>query len=286
MSALAGDVVMDNGRAHVIGIADEALSHERYPFQVDGRAEGDADGVRQEGLTEKQRQFAIWLGSISVFDVFLSGLVAVIAFAHAYRDTGVSLYCLGVQAMSHALSSTLLGLRFFGEYRLPSETPAGMKGLLRTRRRRYLVREQILNTIMGVVMLLSSAALLFKAVRKIKYWNTWYLDHVGLDQDCVDASIFLAWYGCCLYFCHSVVRGYCGYVLQRSVVWNGFIASLVSVLFLLVIGIAVTFEEERAWKAEPIAAIILSAVTIIQGARLIHSHRFDIEERLQNDARA
>merc|ERR1712032_643247 len=168
------------------------------------------------------------------------------------------------QAMSHALSSILLGLRFFGEYRLPSETPAAMKGLLRTRRRRYLVRERILNMVMGVVMMISSLALLFKAARKIQYWNMWYLDHVGLDQDCVNASIFLAWYGCGVYFVHSVVRGYAGYVLQRAVVWNSFIASVVSLLFLFVIGVAAIF----------------------QGTRLIYTHSYDIEERLRNDARA
>jgi len=161
-----------------------------------------------------------------------------------------------------------------------------MKGLLRKRRRKYLVREQILNKLMGVVMLISSTALLCKAVQKMKYWKTWYLDHVGLDEDCVDASIFLAWYGSAVYFVHSVIRGYCGYVLQRAVVWNSFIASLVSLIFLLVIAVAVTFEEERSWKAESIAAIILSAVTIIQGVRLIVSHCFDVDQRLQNDARA
>jgi len=81
---------MESDKAHVIGIADEALSHETSPFQVHERVERDVNEVKQEGLTEEQRKLAIWLGSISTFDMFLSGLVCVIAFAHAYRDTGVS----------------------------------------------------------------------------------------------------------------------------------------------------------------------------------------------------
>jgi len=81
---------IESGKAHVMGIADEVLSHETSPFQVHEGVERDANVVKQEGLTQEQRKFAIWLGSISTFDIFLSGLVCVIAFAHAYRDTGVS----------------------------------------------------------------------------------------------------------------------------------------------------------------------------------------------------
>jgi len=295
MSLPLGDVEMDTGKAHmdtdkanIIGIGDEASSHETAPFKVDQRLErADTQAeVKQEGLTETQRKLAMYLALWSTGDIFLSGFISIIAFAHAYRDTGVSLYCLGIQAISHALSSVLLALRFFGEFRLPTQAPAGVKGLLRKRRRRYLVREKYLNTLMGVVMLMSSAALIFKAIRKIKYWNTWYLDHVGLDEDVVTASTFLACYGCALYTIHAVFRGYCGYVMKRAVVWNGFITSVVSLLFLLVIAVAVSFEHEHAWKAEPIAAIILSVVTTSHGGHLIYSHCFDVDERLINDPRA
>merc|ERR1712032_1318289 len=72
----------------------------------------------------------------------------------------------------------------------------------------------------------------------------------------------------------------------KEPLWNGFAASVVSLLFLFVIAVAVTFEEERSWKAEPIAAIVLATVTIGQGTRLIYYHSFDIEERLRTDARA
>merc|ERR1712232_425215 len=111
----------------------------------------------------KQRKYGMLLAMISAFDIVISGFMCCVAFAHGYLDNGVSLYCLGIQAFSHALSSILLTLRFYDEYQQPEDAPAGPEeGLLRQRRRVYLVREKLFSFLMGFVMLFSSVALIIK----------------------------------------------------------------------------------------------------------------------------
>merc|ERR1711933_36256 len=137
----------------------------------------------------------------------------------AYRANGVSLYCLGIQAISHFMSSLLLIFRFCGEIALP-DTLSAQEGLIRRRRRSFLVREQILSECMGIVMLISSAALLFKAFRKLSFWDKWYLDHTGMDMEAERATEILAWYGFAVYALQAGFRCSAARRLRRNIVWH------------------------------------------------------------------
>lgn len=250
--------------------------------------ESEFDGARQEGLTQYERRWALWLAVMSLFDIAISGTMIAVALAHAYRDNGVSLYCLAIQAFSHLLSSVLLALRFSLEYRLPQDAPGiGVeRGLLREKRREVLLREQTMGVLMGIWMLFSSVGLLLKAFRKIRFWDVWYLDHLNMDQDVIEATIFLSWYGVVVYTGQAFVRYVAHRKLKRDAIWHAWVASLVSLLFLLVLAVAATEEKEWSWKAEPIAAITLSFITLAEGIRLIYNNFDDVDMRLDHNPRA
>lgn len=240
--------------------------------------------AKQERMNERQRRYGLVLCVVSAFDIIISGFMMVVAFAHAYLDNGVSLYCLGIQAFSHMLSSSLLALRFWDEYWQPEDAPAGPEhGLLKDRRRVYLVREKAMSFAMGGVMLLSAMALLTKAVRKMAYWDVWYKDHVAIDREAKFATLFLAWYGVVVYSFHVFVRGMVGSVLRRHVVWEALACSLVSMGYLLVMGVTAAFENEHSWKAEPIAAMVLALASVFEAWRMIRSHSGDVEAKLDID---
>merc|ERR1719199_393894 len=139
---------------------------------------------------------------------------------------------------------------------------------------------------MGIVLLLSSVAMLFKAFRKIRFWNVWYLDHTDMDKDVQETTVFLAWYGFIVYAGQALVRFIAGRKLRRDVIWHAFVASCVSLFFLLILAVAATEEKEWSWKAEPIAAMLLSFVTLAEGIRIIYNHFDDVDDRLDNNPRA
>merc|ERR1711879_896653 len=192
----------------------------------------------------------------------------------------------GIQAISHLLSSLMLMLRFAGERSLGRHADAdAAANLLRRERRRFLLREQGVSVVMGLVMLLSSAALLFKAFRKIKFWTYWYRDHKNLDTEAQWVLEFLAWYGFAAYFLQALFRFYVGRKMRRSIIWHGFAASVVSLLFLFLMGFAASYQKEWSWKAEPICAIALSFVTLFEGVRIVIMHLDDMDMRLKFDPR-
>lgn len=248
----------------------------------------DEHAVQQEAPTAEERKWALFMVVMAVMDMVSSGLVCIMSFSIAYRSIGASLYCLGLQSLSHWLSSVALALRFSGENRLfqSADSSPSSNGLLRRHRRRFLVREQILSITMGIVMLLSSSAMLFKAFRKIRFWNSWYKDHQQMDDDIQWATEFLAWYSFAVYLLQAIFRFLAGKKLRRGIVWHGFIASVVSLLFLFVLGFAASYEKEWSWKAEPVCAIFLSFVTLFEGVRIIIMHLDDMDLRLRFDPRA
>jgi hypothetical protein len=240
--------------------------------------------AKQERMSEKQRRYGLLLCVSSSFDVLISGFMICVAFAHAYLDAGVSLYCLGIQALSHMLCSMLLAFRFWDEYWQPEDAPAGPEdGLLKQRRRTYLVREKFMSFVMGFFMLISSVALLLKAIRKYYYWDVWHKDNLNLDQDAEFATKFLAWYGVAVYSGHAALRYAVHSLLQREVVRHGLRISLISLAYLAVLGASAALEDEWSWKAEPLAAIVLAIITTEEGARLIYTHRGDVDIRLELD---
>jgi hypothetical protein len=240
--------------------------------------------------TPQERKLGMCLGVVSGIDVVMSTIVMGVSFGYAYKDSGVSLYCLGIQALSHVLSSLTLAVRFLAEGRLPEAITQGASDaaetLLRAQRRKHLVREQALSVTMGCVMLISAAGLLFKAARKFKFWDKWYLDHQEFDANAQFAEEFLAWYGFSIYLLQAVLRFVCARKLRRQLVWHGFVASIISLIFLFILGVAASYQKEWSWKAEPIAAAVLCLVSLIEGVRIIILHIDDMDTRMRWDPRA
>lgn len=260
-------------------------THRRASLEQAGEFEDE--GAQQEPPSSADEATMLLISIASGLDVVLSGIISVTAFSYAIEDTGVSLYCLGVQAVSHALSSVCLLLRFVGERALiPRDDFSPSQSLLRTSRRRFLIREQVLGECMGIVMLISSCALLFKAFRKLRFWTVWYRDHQLMDDGIQRITEILAWYGFTLYVVQGVVRFRAGRKLRRQIIWSGFVASVVSLIFLLFLGLAASYEKSWSWKAEPIVAIILVLVTLVEAIRIVIMHLDDVDTRLRHNLQA
>mmetsp|Transcript_1257 Transcript_1257/g.2619 ORF Transcript_1257/g.2619 Transcript_1257/m.2619 type:complete len:289 (-) Transcript_1257:140-1006(-) len=239
--------------------------------------------VLQQAPALEERKLNLVLTIVSIIDVISSLVVMSVAFTYAYRAAGVSLYCMGIQAISHLLSSVLLTMRFIGELSLSSDCE---ESFLRESRRKFLYREQACSVTMGIALLVSAASMLFKAFRKMKFWEKWYLDHQHMDEEAQWCTEFLAWYGFAFYLIQALIRFYMGRKLKRSLIWHAFWASVVSVLYLLVMGIAASYEKEWSWKAEPIAACVLACVNLVEGIRVVISYLDDMDTRMRFDSRA
>jgi len=251
-----------------------------------GDSDDDFPSVDQDQITPEERQWSLYVAIVSGMDVIVSAGICAASFSYAYKDAGVSLWCMGIQTISHWLSSWMLMLRFWGEHSLPQLDDDNSQRLLRGSRRKFLIREQIGSTIMGLVLLISSAALLFKAFRKIKFWTRWYEDHARMDAEAQWVLEFLAWYGFSVYFLQAIFRFVAARKLRRQILWHCFVASVVSLLFLFVLGFAASYQREWSWKAEPVAAIVLAFVTLAEGTRIVIMHLDDMDTRLRYDSRA
>jgi len=243
----------------------------------------------QHELTEDERHWGIYTTVAAGIDLVASAVIFFTAFKYAYRDNGVSLYSMGFQAVAHWISSLLLALRFYSDV-WPSVVADGEDQdevqLLWSKRKKDLTREQALSVGMGLVMLVSAGALLFKAARKLRFWDQWYLDHRDFDHEIEVITDWLAWCGFAIYVIQAIFRFCAARKLRRWIVWHGFSSSLVSLLFLLVLGIAASYEREWSWKAEPIAACVLVFVTIVEAIRIILTHFNDVECAMRSDPRA
>jgi len=264
------------------------------------------DDVRQELLTEDAFIWSGYVAAASAFDMLSSFIVSTVAFVYGYRTHSISLVCLGMQAIAHMLTSILLVIRFTSERRLhrwASQQKAqaitqGEKGLegeqfaedtatmLKRQRRLSLSREQGLHIAMGLVMLLSSVGLAYMAFSKIEKWNTWYEDHAHIDAEAQYATEGCAWYGFSVYFLQAIFRGTAAGRLRRNILWHGFSASIVSLLFLFVLGFSASYQKEWSWRAEPFAALCLSLATLIEGMRLLIYFSEDVDLRMSWDPRA
>lgn len=243
-------------------------------------------GVEQQALNQSEKTWSLLTSIVCFADLIASSTIMIVAFKYAYRDNGVSLYCMGMQAISHELSSILLLVRLVSELVFYRSSEANDTVLLREKRRDALLREQVASVCMGIVMLISCVALLFKAFRKIRFWDKWYLDHKDMDEEAAIATDWLAWWGFGIYSLQALFRFFAARRLRQSLMWHAFWASVISLLYLLVLGIAAFEEKEWSWKAEPIAAIALSFVTLGEGIRVIYNYFDDMDTRLQHDARA
>lgn len=282
---------VDGVRPQIVGASTSGsgeLRRRSVPKEEEEEDEED-DYVQQEPPSENDKRWGTWLATTALIDVVSSGAIVITSFSYAYHDAGVSLWCMGIQAFSHLLASLMLVLRFCGENSLPKSDEASVRGLLKQRRRRLLNREQFLSITMGLTMLLSSAGLLFKAFRKIKFWHRWHQDvakREAMDSEVQWVIEFLAWYGWSAYTLQAVFRFVAARKLRRDLVWHSFWASMVSLLFLFVMGVAASNMKEWSWKAEPICAIALAFLTMIEAIRIVISYLDDMEMRLRHNPRA
>mmetsp|Transcript_13722 Transcript_13722/g.37525 ORF Transcript_13722/g.37525 Transcript_13722/m.37525 type:complete len:279 (-) Transcript_13722:225-1061(-) len=236
--------------------------------------------LRSFPVLAQDRSAGLLLGQASAADVFISSVIVGVAFFHAWRDTGVSLYCLAIQSLAHAISSGLIVLRFVGEYKIQEGPESVAKSLIHEQKRVSLFREQRLSLIMCGVMLVSSCALLFKAIRKLAFWGDWYMDHIDLEKDIEWATGFLAVYGFLVYSFHAGVRFVMWMVLRKAIIWQGFVVSLVSVSFLAVLWAASGYEQEWSWKVEPVVAIGLSVVTLVEAGHIFRLQWSSVDDRI------
>merc|ERR1712124_224052 len=96
--------------------------------------------------------------------------------------------------------------------------------------------------------------------RKIRFWDKWYVDHKTMDDEVQVITEVLAWKGFAVYVIAAGVRYVAACKLRIHLIWHCAIASTVSLLFLFFLGLAASHEKEGFWKAEPIAAIVLSLI--------------------------
>jgi hypothetical protein len=238
--------------------------------------------LEQQPLTVTERSWAKAVTATCAFDLVASGVIICTSLKYAYRDGGVSLYSMGFQAISHYISSLLIVLRLVAELRTEH-------ALLLDARRVQLKREQCLSVVMGIVMLISSCALLFKGFRKIKFWNKWYDDMLRrqMDSEVLEITEWLAWTGFSIYMLQALVRGAaCRNLRCGGLLSHAFVASLVSLIYLFVLGLGASYQREWSWKAEPIAACWLTIVTLAEGVRIIFNYLDDMDDRLKNDSKA
>eukprot|EP00811_Abedinium_folium_P002363 NODE_12167_length_1241_cov_9.475763.p1 GENE.NODE_12167_length_1241_cov_9.475763~~NODE_12167_length_1241_cov_9.475763.p1 ORF type:complete len:282 (-),score=76.73 NODE_12167_length_1241_cov_9.475763:268-1113(-) len=266
----------------VVGASDPDNFPRRRRRDLDEQPPPD-DGKLQVPMTDRELKWGFGVLVASTVDMGASFVILVTALVHAYRDNGVSLYCLGFQSLAHLMSSITLAARFIDEWCLGAEPS---QGLLRKARRRGLLREQILSITMGMALLISSAALLFKAFRKLRFWSMWYKDHEEMDADVKMTTELLAWWGWGMYTLQAAFRFVAAKILARSILWHAFATSVVSLLFLFVMAIATSVQKEWTWKAEPVAAIALAVISLVEGVRVLYWHLEDIDCRLQIDQRA
>lgn len=239
----------------------------------------------QEALGDDDVKWGKAVGLVSGMDLVASAVIITVSFKYAYKDNGVSLFCMGFQAVSHWLSSLLLVCRSVAELCTRRKGDNTEYSLIE-KRRSQLKLEQGISITMGLVMLISACSLLFKAFRKLRFWNRWYRDHVDMDDEAQAVSEWLAWSGFSIYFLQAILRCVVACKLKIPVFTHACVASFVSFIFLLALGLAASYEKEWSWKAEPIAACVLSVAMVVEGVRVVITYLDDMDMRLQYDARA
>lgn len=245
----------------------------------------------QELLDDGGARWALYTVVFCALDLIGSGVILCTSFKYAYFDGAVSLYSLGLQAVSHWFSSLLLTLKFSNELGAIKEAQAGARdthSMLLQRRRKQLFREQGISIFMACTLLMSAVALLFKAFRKLRFWKVWYANTLRstMEEEMQAVTRWLAWTGFAIYVVQAVFRFLAARKLKNCLVTHGCVASIVSLVYLMVLAIAASYEKEWTWKAEPIAAICLVVVMLIEGVRITIYYLDDMDARLVDSSRA
>lgn len=274
------------------GLSVRSISLELGALEVDDRGDEMQGSLRLWEAFSVLQRWSLLLMLASALDLLCSGVIALVAFRHAYHDDAVSLYCIGFQVMSHFLSSFLLILRLMpgllpereAEEQTRSTVPDEF--LLHEQRRRDLAREKCMNRSVGFLLLAISGGLMLMAVRKFRLWDTWYLDHGAMDRGAVKVTGILAWWGFPAYLAQAALRLAAARRLPWHVAWNGVLVSAASAVLLALLGAVAVFEEEWSWKTEPIVAMALAMALLAEGVRLVCMHNYDVDTWLDQDPRA
>lgn len=257
-------------------------------------------------MTQRERIWVTRLVIMSIIDLGVSAMVASLAFSTAYWDSGLSLYCIGMQAVAHLISSVITILRYWkesrwGRYGSKDGRPDNEnqnddeEASLLTERKRDFTREQKLSIAIGVILLLTSAVLMFKAARKFKFWEQWHKDSQATratsDQVIMKVCEVLAWKSGGMYALQAAIRYFArldtdghlegGNKFTNHIFW----VSFSSCLFCFVLGLSASYQKEWSWKAEPIAASILSIGSCIEGMRILYVYFDDPDEILTRHTR-
>jgi hypothetical protein len=269
-----------------IGLSEERGLRHRGGNANYGENEDRESFHEQVPLNRDEGKWAWALAVSCGIDMLLcSSTMMIVAFKYAYRDGGVSLLSMGFQFVSHWLSSLLLLLRLVIE--IKSQASHVDQGLLLNRRRRTLYREQALSVGLGLGMMVSSCVILFKAFRKLRFWNKWYqdMDRHRMDKEAEVVSEWLAWTGFGFYVLHAALRCVATSKIRIQLLSHTGAVSIISLLYLFVLGMAAVNEKEWSWKAEPIAALVLVVVSLVEGIRIVFYYLDDMDTRLKQDDR-
>merc|ERR1712107_374251 len=138
------------------------------------------------------------------------------------------------------------------------------------------------------MLLISSCVILFKAFLKLRRWGKWQTESERrrMDEETERISAWLTWTGFAIYVIQAVFRCVGASKVRIAMLSHASVVSIVSLVYLLVLGVAAVEEKEWSWKAEPIAAIALVAMTLIEGIRIVFTYLDDMDTRLRNDNRA
>lgn len=215
-------------------------------------------------------------------DLGVGCLMVIVAVKFAVKDGSVSLACLGMQALSHIVSSLLIVLRMFNEL-LPDRDPEERcrsvipdEDLRWEQERVDVSRERKMGVVLGVAMMASAAALLASAIRKFAEWghvNAWDIQEQErfIHRRLHKMSAIIAFFGLGWYGLQTGMRLFGLWRLRRSqdVVRRCCAVSGVCFLFLLALGLAAVYEREWSWRAEPLVACLLAMATLAEGARIL-----------------
>lgn len=243
---------------------------------------GDEESLLAIWNLPEERKAAILLLLASGSDLGVGCLVVIAAVRFAFKDGSASLGCLGVQALSHMVSSLLLVLRMFGEL-LPDRDPEERsrsvipdEDLRWERDRQDVSRERKMGVVLGAAMMASAAALLASAIRKFLEWDQadpWQAEEQQrrINRELHQVSGIIAFFGLGWYAFQTAARLFGSWRLRRTraIVRHCCAVSCVCFASLMALGLTAIYEREWSWRAEPIVACILALATLAEGARTV-----------------
>merc|ERR1711945_33705 len=115
-------------------------------------------------------------------------------------------------------------------------------------------------------MIVCSSLALALSMWKLVHWDTH--DHRDMDSDFELVANLLAWWGVVFYLFQALGRAVAAKRLGIGIMKRCIPVSLMSVGFLLALGLAASLEEDWSWKVEPVTGIVLATAMVFEGFRV------------------